>query len=204
MSLAPHVLNGARPAHGRLEADRHHAIVDGQVSTPVPHGITAENVAKAYGISARDAGRAGPGQQKARWLPRMPPAASPTDQWRLAAEKGRDPVLFNADEYLNCKHNAEAGRPAPGIRQGRRLGHGGQRLKYQRRRCRGGDVSAKKAAALALPLASFTARRGPGPRHHGHGAVPASRKVLQRWLERTDVDLSELNEASLRPGMRGE
>ncbi|MBP3981447.1 acetyl-CoA C-acetyltransferase [Acidovorax sp. JG5] len=202
MSLAPHVLNGSRD--GQRMGDWKlidSMIVDGlwDVYNQYHMGITAENVAKAYGIT-RD-------MQDALALGSQQKAAAAQDAGKFAdeivgvslAQKKGDPILFNADEYLNRKTSAEvlaglrpafdkAGTVTAGNASG--INDGAAAVVV---------MSAKKAAALGLkPLARIAAfgTSGLDPATMGMGPVPASRKALQRagW-NAADVDLFELNEA---------
>jgi acetyl-CoA C-acetyltransferase len=202
MSLAPHVLNGSRD--GQRMGDWKmidSMIVDGlwDVYNQYHMGITAENVAKQYGIT-RD-------MQDALALASQQKAAAAQDAGKFAdeivgvslAQKKGDPILFNADEFLNRKTNAEvlaglrpafdkAGSVTAGNASG--INDGAAAVVV---------MSAKKAAALGLkPLARIAAfgTSGLDPATMGMGPVPASRKALQRagW-NAADVDLFELNEA---------
>ena len=202
MSMAPHVLPGSRD--GQRMGDWKlidTMIVDGlwDVYNQYHMGITAENVAKAYGIT-RD-------MQDALALGSQQKAAAAQDAGKFVdeivgvslAQKKGDPILFNADEYLNRKTNAEAlaglrpafdkaGSVTAGNASG--LNDGAAAVVV---------MSAKKAAALGLkPLARIAAfgTSGLDPATMGMGPVPASRKALQRagW-NAADVDLFELNEA---------
>ena len=202
MSLAPHVLPGSRD--GQRMGDWKlidTMIVDGlwDVYNQYHMGITAENVAKQYGIT-RD-------MQDALALASQQKAAAAQDAGKFVdeivgvslAQKKGDPILFNTDEYLNRKTNAEAlaglrpafdkaGSVTAGNASG--LNDGAAAVVV---------MSAKKAAALGLkPLARIAAfgTSGLDPATMGMGPVPASRKALQRagW-NAADVDLFELNEA---------
>ena len=202
MSLAPHVLPGSR--EGQRMGDWKLVdtmIVDGlwDVYNQYHMGITAENVAKQYGIT-RD-------MQDALALASQQKAAAAQDAGKFADEivgvslpqKKGDPIHFNTDEYLNRKTNAEAlaglrpafdkaGSVTAGNASG--LNDGAAAVVV---------MSAKKAAALGLkPLARIAAfgTSGLDPATMGMGPVPASRKALQRagWNV-ADVDLFELNEA---------
>ena len=202
MSLAPHVLNGSRD--GQRMGDWKmidSMIVDGlwDVYNQYHMGITAENVAKQYGIT-RD-------MQDALALGSQQKAAAAQDAGKFADEivgvslpqKKGDPIVFNADEYLNRKTNAEAlaglrpafdkaGSVTAGNASG--INDGAAAVVV---------MSAKKAASLGLkPLARIAAfgTSGLDPATMGMGPVPASRKALQRagW-NAADVDLFELNEA---------
>ncbi|MFN3375422.1 MAG: acetyl-CoA C-acetyltransferase [Burkholderiaceae bacterium] len=202
MSLAPHVLNGSR--EGQRMGDWKMVdsmIVDGlwDVYHQYHMGITAENVAKQYGITRE--------MQDALALASQQKAAAAQDAGRFADEivgvslpqKKGDPILFNADEYLNRKTNAEAlaglrpafdkaGSVTAGNASG--INDGAAAVVV---------MSAKRAAALGLqPLARIAAfaTSGLDPAIMGMGPVSASRKALQRagW-NAADVDLFELNEA---------
>ncbi|HCE93562.1 MAG: acetyl-CoA acetyltransferase [Burkholderiales bacterium GWA2_64_37] len=202
MSMAPHVLPGSRD--GQRMGDWKlidTMIVDGlwDVYNQYHMGITAENVAKAYGITrdTQDALALG-SQQKAAAAQDAGKFVDEIVGVSLAQKKG-DPILFNADEYLNRKTNAEAlaglrpafdkaGSVTAGNASG--LNDGAAAVVV---------MSAKKAAALGLkPLARIAAfgTSGLDPATMGMGPVPASRKALQRagW-NAADVDLFELNEA---------
>jgi acetyl-CoA C-acetyltransferase len=202
MSASPHILMGSRD--GQRMGDWKMVdsmIVDGlwDVYNQYHMGITAENVAKAHGIS-RDA-------QDQLALASQQKAAAAQDAGRFKDEivgisipqrKG-DPVVFDADEYINKKTSAEAlaglrpafdkaGSVTAGNASG--INDGAAAVVV---------MSAKKAAALGLtPLARIAAfgTSGLDPATMGMGPVPASRKALQRagWTVQ-DVDLFELNEA---------
>ncbi len=162
-------------------------------------GITAENVAREFGIS-REA-------QDALALASQQKAAAAQDAGRFADEivpvvipqrKG-DPVVFAADEFINKKTNAEvlaglkpafdkAGSVTAGNASG--INDGAAAVMV---------MKASKAAALGLkPLATLKSfgTTGLDPAIMGMGPVSASRKALERagWSV-GDVDLFELNEA---------
>ena len=202
MSASPHVLMGSRD--GQRMGDWKMVdsmIVDGlwDVYNQYHMGITAENVAKAHGIS-RDA-------QDQLALASQQKAAAAQEAGRFKDEivgisipqrKG-DPIVFDADEYINKKTNADAlaglrpafdkaGSVTAGNASG--INDGAAAVVV---------MSAKKAAALGLkPLARIAAfgTSGLDPATMGMGPVPASRKALARagWNAQ-DVDLFELNEA---------
>jgi acetyl-CoA C-acetyltransferase len=202
MSASPHVLLNSRD--GQRMGDWKmidSMIVDGlwDVYNQYHMGVTAENVAKAYGIS-RD-------MQDELALASQTKAAAAQAAGKfndeivtvsLAQKKG-DPILFNSDEFINKKTSAEAlaglrpafdkaGSVTAGNASG--INDGAAAVVV---------MSAKKAAALGLkPLARIAAfgTSGLDPATMGMGPVPASRKALQRagW-NAADVDLFELNEA---------
>jgi acetyl-CoA C-acetyltransferase len=202
MSASPHVLLGSRD--GQRMGDWKMVdsmIVDGlwDVYNQYHMGITAENVAKAHGIT-RD-------MQDALALASQHKAAAAQDAGRFKdeivpfsiAQKKGDPLVFAADEYLNRKTNAEALaglRPAfdkaGGVTAGNASGLNDGAAAVM-------VMTAKKAAALGLTplgrIASF-ATSGLDPALMGMGPVPASQKALARagWSA-ADLDLLEINEA---------
>ncbi len=202
MSASPHVLMGSRD--GQRMGDWKMVdsmIVDGlwDVYNQYHMGITAENVAKAHGIT-RD-------MQDALALASQHKAAAAQDAGKFTdeivpfsiAQKKGDPLVFAADEYLNRKTSAEALaglRPAfdkaGGVTAGNASGLNDGAAAVM-------VMSAKKAAALGLTplgrIASF-ATSGLDPALMGMGPVPASQKALARagW-NAADLDLLEINEA---------
>ena len=202
LSASPHVLNGSRDGQ-RMGAWKMQdtMIVDGlwDVYNQYHMGITAENVAKQYGITRE--------MQDALALASQQKAAAAQDAGRFVDEivgvsipqrKG-EPVVFNVDEYLNRKSTADvlaglrpafdkAGSVTAGNASG--LNDGAAAVVV---------MSAKKAAALGLtPLARIAsfATTGLDPATMGMGPVSATRRALQRagWSA-NDIDLFELNEA---------
>ncbi|HOF51812.1 MAG TPA: acetyl-CoA C-acetyltransferase [Rhodoferax sp.] len=202
MSASPHVLLGSRD--GQRMGDWKmidSMIVDGlwDVYNQYHMGITAENVAKAHGIT-RD-------MQDALALASQQKAAAAQDAGRFVdeivpfsiAQKKGDPIVFAADEFINRKSNAEALaglRPAfdkaGGVTAGNASGINDGAAAVM-------VMTAKKAAALGLKplgrIASF-ATSGLDPAMMGMGPVPASQKALARagWKAQ-DLDLLEINEA---------
>ena len=202
MSASPHVLLNSRD--GQRMGDWKMAdtmIVDGlwDVYNQYHMGITAENVAKAHNIT-RD-------MQDFLALASQQKASAAQDAGKFKDEivgvsipqrKG-DPIVFDTDEFINKKTNAEAlaglrpafdkaGTVTAGNASG--INDGAAAVVV---------MTAKKAAALGLkPLARIAAfgTSGLDPATMGMGPVPASRKALQRagWNV-GDVDLFELNEA---------
>ncbi|MCX7242669.1 MAG: acetyl-CoA C-acetyltransferase [Polaromonas sp.] len=202
MSASPHVLNGSR--EGQRMGDWKMVdtmIVDGlwDVYNQYHMGITAENVAKKYGIDRA--------MQDALALASQTKAAAAQDAGKFKdeivpfsiAQKKGDPIVFAADEFINRKTNAEvlAGlRPAFDKAGG---GTAGNASGINDGAAAVMVMSAKKAAALGLkPLARIAsyATSGLDPAFMGMGPVPASTKALQRagWKAQ-DLDLLEINEA---------
>ena len=111
MSAAPHVLpnsrDGQRMGDWKLVDSM---ITDGlwDVYNQYHMGITAENVAKQYGITRE--------QQDALALGSQMKAAAAQEAGRFQAEitpvsiaqKKGDPILFNSDEFINKKTSADA------------------------------------------------------------------------------------------------
>ena len=202
MSASPHVLMGSRD--GQRMGDWKMVdsmIVDGlwDVYNQYHMGITAENVAKAHGISREAQDQlALASQQKAATAQEAGKFKDEIVGISIPQRKG-DPVLFDTDEFINKKTSAEAlaglrpafdkaGSVTAGNASG--INDGAAAVVV---------MSAKKAAALGLkPLARIAAfaTSGLDPATMGMGPVPASRKALQRagWNAQ-DVDLFELNEA---------
>jgi acetyl-CoA C-acetyltransferase len=202
MSAAPHVLPGSRD--GQRMGDWKlidTMIVDGlwDVYNQYHMGITAENVAKQYGITRE--------MQDALALASQQKAAAAQDAGRfkdeivpvLLPQKKGDPLVFDADEFINRKTNAEALaglRPAfdkaGGVTAGNASGINDGAAAVM-------VMTAKKAAALGLKplgrIASY-ATSGLDPATMGMGPVPASTKALARagW-KAADLDLLEINEA---------
>jgi acetyl-CoA C-acetyltransferase len=202
MSASPHVLLGSRD--GQRMGDWKmidSMIVDGlwDVYNQYHMGITAENVAKANGITRE--------QQDALALGSQQKATAAQDAGKFKDEivpvsipqrKG-DPVVFDADEFINKKTNAEAlaglrpafdkaGTVTAGNASGINDGAAGVVV-----------MTAKKAAALGLkPLARIASfgTTGLDPAVMGLGPVSATQRALSRagW-KAGDVDLFELNEA---------
>jgi acetyl-CoA C-acetyltransferase len=202
MSASPHVMPGSRDGlrmgDGKLIDTM---IVDGlwDVYNQYHMGITAENVAKKYGVTRE--------MQDALALASQQKAAAAQDAGRFKDEiigisipqrKG-DPLLFDTDEFVNRKSTAEvlaglrpafdkAGSVTAGNASGLNDGAAGVVL-----------MSAKRAAELGLTplgrIASY-ASAGLDPAYMGMGPVPAARKALERagWKPQ-DLDLLEINEA---------
>jgi acetyl-CoA C-acetyltransferase len=202
MSAAPHVLLGSRD--GQRMGDWKMVdsmIVDGlwDVYNQYHMGITAENVAKQYGIdrAAQDAlalasqQKASAAQEAGRFKDEIVPVTIP--------QRKGEPVVFSADEFINKKTSAEAlaglrpafdkaGSVTAGNASG--INDGGAAVVV---------MSAKKAASLGLkPLARIAsyASAGLDPAIMGMGPVPAAKKALERagW-KAADLDLLEINEA---------
>jgi acetyl-CoA C-acetyltransferase len=202
MSLSPHVLMGSR--EGQRMGDwkmLDSMITDGlwDVYNQYHMGITAENVAKKYGVTRE--------QQDALALGSQQKAAAAQEAGRFKeeivpvsiAQKKGEPIRFDADEFINRKTSADglaglrpafdkAGSVTAGNASGLNDGAAGVVV-----------MTAAKAKALGLePLARIAsyASAGLDPAYMGMGPVPASTKALQRagW-KAAELDLLEINEA---------
>ena len=202
MSAAPHVLLGSRD--GQRMGDwklTDTMIVDGlwDVYNQYHMGITAENVARKYGISrnSQDA-LALASQQKAAFAQESGRFKDEIVPFSIAQKKG-DPVIFASDEFINKKTSAEALAglrsafdKAGGVTAGNASGLNDGAAAVM-------VMKASKAALLGLTpmgrIASF-ATIGLDPAIMGMGPVGASTKALQRagWKPQ-DLDLLEINEA---------
>lgn len=202
MSASPHVLMGSRDGQRMGDWKMVDTMInDGlfDVYNKYHMGITAENVAKKYEISRdkQDAfalasqQKAVAAQEAGKFKDEIVPVSIP--------QKKGDPVLFDADEFINKKTTAEAlaglrpafdkaGSVTAGNASGINDGAAGVVL-----------MTAKKAEQLGLtPLARLAsyATVALDPAYMGMGPVPASQKALQRagWKAQ-DLDLLEINEA---------
>src|SRR3989338_7115761 len=202
MSMSPHVLPNSRD--GQRMGDWKmidSMIVDAlwDVYNQYHMGITAENVAKQYGITREE--------QDALALASQQKAAAAQDAGKFKDEivpvvipqKKGDPLVVDADEYLNRKSTAEAlaglrpafdkaGSVTAGNASGINDGAAAVVL-----------MTAEKAKQLGLKvlgrLKSY-ASAGLDPAYMGMGPVPASRRALERagW-QASELDLLEINEA---------
>ena len=202
MSLAPHVLMNSRDGFRMGDVKMIDSmIVDGlwDVYNKYHMGVTAENVAKQYGVDR--------GTQDAFALASQQKATAAQDAGRFKDEivpvmipqKKGDPIAFQADEFINKKTNAEAlaglkpafdkeGTVTAGNASG--INDGAAAVLV---------MSEAKAKALGLtPLARIKsfATTGVDPKIMGMGPVPASKRALAKadWKP-ADLDLMEINEA---------
>ncbi|MCF8161453.1 MAG: acetyl-CoA C-acetyltransferase [Polaromonas sp.] len=202
MSASPHVLMGSRD--GQRMGDWKMVdtmITDGlwDVYNKYHMGITAENVAKVQGVTREmqdtlalaSQQKAAAAQAAGKFKDEIVPVIIP--------QKKGDPLVFDADEFINKKTNAEslaglrpafdkAGSVTAGNASG--INDGAAAVMV---------MKASKAAALGLkPMATIKSfgTTGLDPAIMGMGPVSASRKALARagWSV-ADVDLFELNEA---------
>ncbi len=202
MSASPHVVMGSRDGQRMGDWKMVDTMINDGLWDAYNHyhmGITAENVAKANGITRE--------MQDALALASQQKAAAAQDAGKFKDEivpvvipqrKG-DPLVFDTDEFINKKTNADAlaglrpafdkaGSVTAGNASG--INDGAAAVMV---------MKASKAAALGLkPMATIKSfgTSGLDPATMGMGPVPASQKALARagWNV-ADVDLFELNEA---------
>jgi len=202
MSMSPHVLPNSRDGQRMGNWQMVDTMInDGlwDVYNQYHMGITAENVAKQYGITREE--------QDALALASQQKAAAAQDAGKFKDEivpvvipqKKGDPLVVDADEYLNRKSTAEAlaglrpafdkaGSVTAGNASGINDGAAAVVL-----------MTAEKAKQLGLKvlgrLKSY-ASAGLDPAYMGMGPVPASRRALERagW-QASELDLLEINEA---------
>ncbi|CAN0621278.1 putative acyltransferase [Burkholderia multivorans] len=202
MSAAPHVLPGSRDGFRMGDAKLVDTmIVDGlwDVYNQYHMGITAENVAKEYGITreaqdefaALSQNKAEAAQKAGRFNDEIVPIAIP--------QRKGEPLQFATDEFVRHGVTAEA---LSGLKPA--FAKDGTVTAANASGINDGAaavlvMSAKKAEALGLkPLARIKAYASAGvdPSVMGMGPVPASRRCLDRagWTP-GDLDLMEINEA---------
>ncbi|WP_321841342.1 acetyl-CoA C-acetyltransferase [Paraburkholderia bannensis] len=202
MSAAPHVLPGSRDGFRMGDAKLIDSmIVDGlwDVYNHYHMGVTAENVAKEYGITreeqdafaALSQNKAEAAQKEGRFDKEIVPVEIP--------QRKGEPLKFATDEFVRHGVTAEslAGLKPAFNKEGTvtaanasGLNDGAAAVVV---------MSAKKAEALGLqPLARIKsyAAGGVDPKIMGMGPVPASKRALERagWSV-GDLDLMEINEA---------
>lgn len=202
MSLSPHVVPGSRDG----QRMGNWSMVDSMINDGLwdaynnyHMGITAENVAKQYGVTreAQDAlalasqQKAAAAQDAGKFKDEIVPVSIP--------QRKGDALVFDTDEFLNRKTSADvlaglrpafdkAGSVTAGNASG--INDGAAAVMV---------MSAKKAEQLGLKvlgrIASY-ASAGLDPAYMGMGPVPASRRALERagW-KASDLDLLEINEA---------
>jgi acetyl-CoA C-acetyltransferase len=201
MSASPHVLNGSRDGFRMGDAKLIDTmIVDGlwDVYNQYHMGITAENVAKKFGVSRQEQDEfATASQNKAEAAQKAGKFKDEIIPLEIPSKKGA--IVFDTDEFIKpgVTVDALAGlRPAfdkaGTVTAGNASGiNDGAAAVIM--------MSAKKADQLGLkPLARIKAYSSAGvdPTIMGIGPVPASQVCLKKagWTH-NDVDLMEINEA---------
>jgi acetyl-CoA C-acetyltransferase len=201
MSAAPHVLNGSRDGFRMGDAK----LVDSMIQDGLwdayndyHMGVTAENIAKQFGVSRREQDEfAAASQQKAEAAQAAGKFKDEIAPVRIQTRKGD--IHFEADEYIRAGTTLELlselkpafskdGTVTAGNASGINDGAAAVLM-----------MSAAKAKELGLaPLATVRAYSSAGvdPKIMGMGPVPASRLCLRKanWSAQ-DLDLMEVNEA---------
>ena len=202
MSAAPHVLLGSRDGFRMGDAKLVDSmIVDGlwDVYNQYHMGITAENVAKQYGVSrAQQDEFAAASQQKAEAAQKAGKFNDEIVPVEIPQRKG-EPVRFASDEFIKTGTTADQlsalraaftkeGTVTAGNASG--INDGAAAVLV---------MNAGRARELGLkPLATIKAFASSGvdPSIMGMGPVPASRRCLEKagWKP-ADLNLMEINEA---------
>jgi acetyl-CoA C-acetyltransferase len=202
MSLAPHALNGARDGLRLMDSKLIDTmIVDGlwDVYNQYHMGVTAENVAKKWGVTRQEQDAfAAASQQKAEAAQKSGRFKDEIVPITIPQRKG-DPVVFDSDEFVRHGTTAESlaglkpafdknGTVTAGNASGINDGAAAVMM-----------MSAGKAKELGLkPLARIKAYSSAGvdPSIMGIGPIPASKLCLKKagWMPK-DLDLLEINEA---------
>lgn len=201
MSASPHVLNGSRDGFRMGDAKLVDTmIVDGlwDVYNQYHMGVTAENVAKKYGVSREEQDAfATASQNKAEAAQKAGKFKDEILPLEITSKKGS--VVFDTDEFIKPGVTQEAlaalrpafakdGTVTAGNASGINDGAAAVIM-----------MSAKKADELGLqPLARIKAYASAGidPSIMGMGPVPATQLCLKNagWTHQ-DIDLMEINEA---------
>ncbi|XUW93516.1 acetyl-CoA C-acetyltransferase (plasmid) [Burkholderia sp. M6-3] len=202
MSAAPHVLPGSRDGFRMGDAKLADSmIVDGlwDVYNQYHMGVTAENVAREFGITreqqdafaALSQNKAEVAQKAGRFDDEIVPVEIP--------QRKGEPLRFATDEFVRHGVTAEslAGLRPAFIKDGTVTAANASGLNDGAAAVL--VMSLKKAEALGLtPLARVKAYASAGvdPKVMGIGPVPASHRCLERagW-DISDLDLLEINEA---------
>jgi len=202
MSVAPHVLLGSRDGFRMGDAKLVDSmIVDGlwDVYNQYHMGITAENVAKQYGISRGQQDEfAAVSQQKAEAAQKAGKFKDEIVPVEIPQRKG-EPLAFAGDEFIKNGTTAEqlAGLRAAFAKDGTVTAGNASGINDGAAAVL--VMSAGQARELGLkPLATIKAFASSGvdPSIMGMGPVPASKRCLEKagWKP-ADLDLMEINEA---------
>ena len=201
MSASPHVLNGSRDGFRMGDAKLVDSmIIDGlwDAYNNYHMGMTAENVAKQFGISRREQDEfAAASQQKAEAAQKAGKFKAEIAPIEIVSKKGT--AFFDSDEYIRYGTTAEAlgelkpafskdGTVTAGNASG--INDGAAAVMV---------MSERRADELGLkPLARIKAYSSAGvdPKIMGMGPVPASQLCLSKagWTHQ-ELDLMEINEA---------
>lgn len=202
MSAAPHVLPGSRDGFRMGDAKLIDTmIVDGlwDVYNQYHMGVTAENVAKKYGVTREQQDAfAAASQNKAEAAQKAGKLRDEILGFPIPQRKG-DPVMFVDDEFIKVGTTAQgiAGLKPAFLKDGSVTAANASGINDGAAAVM--VMSAKQAAALGLkPLATIKsfASAALDPAIMGMGPAPASKLALKKagWTI-NDLDLMEINEA---------
>ncbi|HLB13998.1 MAG TPA: acetyl-CoA C-acetyltransferase [Burkholderiales bacterium] len=202
MTMAPHLLQGSREGYRMGDAKIVDSmILDGlwDVYNQYHMGVTAENVAKKYGVTREEQDAfAAASQQKAEAAQKAGRFKDEIIPLEIAQRKG-PAVVFDADEYPKHGTTAEklaglrpafdkAGTVTAGNASGINDGAAAVIMMSERR--------AKELGLKPLVRIAAYSSAGVDPKIMGMGPVPASKLVLSKagWTK-DSPDLMEINEA---------
>ncbi|KAJ3098362.1 3-ketoacyl-CoA thiolase, mitochondrial [Phlyctochytrium bullatum] len=203
MSQSPYALRGIRTGtrYGvdqKLEDTLAHGLVD-QYPTVTPMGITAENLAKQYGITRKDADDFAL-QSQHRWAKAHKAGIFDAEITPIELKSKKGVESFNYDEHARPNTTIEGLNKLPSV------------FIKQTGTVTAGNASGISDGAASIIVASEAAVKkynltplakvlswnyvGVEPTIMGIGPVPAVRSALKRaGLELKDMDLIEVNEA---------
>ena len=161
-----------------------HMVYDGlwDVFNNYHMGVTAENVAEAYGITREESDAYAVRSHQRAAKAHEGAVRRPDRTRRGEAEEGDHPV------HRRRAHPPERERRGPaeaqaGLQEGRRHGDRGQRQRHQRRRGHDASLQREEGRELGLPVAGrlvSAAVAGVDPSVMGTGMIPASRTALKK------------------------
>ena len=202
MSASPHVLPGSRDGFRMGDAKLVDTmIVDGlwDVFNQYHMGVTAENIAKQYGISRAQQDEFSVASQNKAEAAQKAGAFKDEIVPVMIPQRKSDPIAFAADEFIKAGTTLES---ISGLRPA--FAKDGSVTAANASGINDGAagvvvMSAERAAKLGLkPLATIKAYASSGvdPSIMGMGPVSASRRCLEKagWKP-ADLDLMEINEA---------
>jgi acetyl-CoA C-acetyltransferase len=203
MSGAPYLLESARYGYRMGHGETKDSVIADGLTCPITHthmGITAENIAEKYGISREAQDEfAQASQSKAGAAIESGALSDEIFNVEIPQRKG-DPVVFNVDEHVRPKTNAEGlaklrpafKRDGGSVTAGNASGinDGAAALVIM------SEERAKSEGLTALAVIRGAAAAGVDPAIMGMGPWPACEKVLAKTgLGKDDIGLWELNEA---------
>jgi acetyl-CoA acyltransferase 2 len=201
MTQSPHVLRGARDgwAFGKapgVEDSLWTALTDSYCNTPM--AVTAENLARRYGITRRQCDEYALLSQQ-RWAAAQEAGRFKSEIAPITLHGKKGPIEFAVDEHPRPQTTLEALAKLPPVFTKEGVVTAGNASGI----CDGaaalvlvsGDYAKKKGMAALARLVQWGVV-GVDPSLMGIGPAPAIRSALARAeIEMTDVDLFEVNEA---------